>query len=251
VVVADDEANPVEAALDEPPDKGRPGRSLVESCGKLEAQDPPLAAPGDAGRDQGRHRHHAPGFADLEVRGVEPDVRVRLTRERATAEGGHLGVERGADPAHLALADRGDAQGPDEVVDPAGADAQDVCLLDHRQQGALGPTTGFQQGREVRAVADPRDRELDRADPRVPAPVAVPVAAGQAALRVALTLGHARELGDLSLHDRLREHPNALAQDVDVSLGGCLAERVEHGHAVLGHRGGPPCRRFFTPTTRG
>ena len=74
-------------------------------------------------------------------------------------------------------------------------------------------------------------------DPRVPAPLAIAVAAGQSALRVALALGHAGELGHLGLHDRLGEHAHALAQEVDVALGDRLAHRLEHGHPVLGHRG--------------
>lgn len=45
----------------------------------------------------------------------------------------------------------------------------------------------------------------------------VPVPAGQPALRVALALGHPGELGDLRLHDRLGEHPDTLAQEVDVT----------------------------------
>jgi hypothetical protein len=32
------------------------------------------------------------------------------------------------------------------------------------------------------------------------------------------------------------EHPDPFAQDIDVSVGGRLAEHVEHGHPVLGHR---------------
>ena len=246
VVVADDEADPVEAALDERADEGRPGAALVVPRRQLEAEDPPLAGAGDPGRHEGRHRHDPPAFADLEVRGVQPQIGIRLVGERATPEGRDLGVERRADPGHLALADRGDAQGPDEVVDPPCGNAQHVCLLDDRQQGPLGPAPRLEERGEVRAVADPRDRQLDRPHPGVPAPVAVPVAAGQAALRVTLPVGQARELGHLGFHDRLGEHPDALAQDVDVAVGHRLAQGVEQSHAVVGHRDGPPCRRFLS-----
>jgi hypothetical protein len=60
---------------------------------------------------------------------------------------------------------------------------------------------------------------------------------GQAALRVALALGQPGELGHLGLHDCLGEEADALAQDVDLTLGAHLAQGLEQGHAVLGHRG--------------
>jgi hypothetical protein len=56
VVVADDQADAAETALDETPDEGRPGAALVVARGELESQDPPLAGGGDAGRDEGRDR---------------------------------------------------------------------------------------------------------------------------------------------------------------------------------------------------
>ena len=52
-----------------------------------------------------------PALAHLDVGGIEPQVGIGLARERPAAEGLDLGVERGADAAHLAPADRGDAQG--------------------------------------------------------------------------------------------------------------------------------------------
>ena len=64
-------------------------------------------------------------------------------------EGGDLGVEGGAHPGHLALADALDPQRANKVVDPAGADAGDVRLLDHREQGPFGPPARVEQGGEV------------------------------------------------------------------------------------------------------
>jgi len=43
VIVADDQAHAAQAALDEAPDEGRPGASLVVAGGELEPQDAPLA----------------------------------------------------------------------------------------------------------------------------------------------------------------------------------------------------------------
>ncbi len=174
-----------------------------------------------------------------------------VSEQGPAAEPLDLGVEGGADPGHLALADALDAQCPDEVVDPASADARHVGLLDDREQGPLGATPGLEERGEVAAVAHPRDGQLERAHPGVPAPVPVPIAAGEAPLRVALTMGQAGNFRHLGLHHRLGEHPHALAQEVDVAVGDRLAHRVEHGHPVLGHRGCSSVSSVLTPTTRG
>jgi hypothetical protein len=60
---------------------------------------------------------------------------------------------------------------------------------------------------------------------------------GLAVLGVTLALGDSGDLGHLGLHDLLGEQPDALAQDVDVATGAHLAEGLEQGHAVVGHRG--------------
>ena len=228
---------PSEAALDERAHEAGPGAALVVAGGELEAQDPALPGEGDPGRDQRGHRDHPAALADLEVRGVQPEVGADDVGERAGPEGGDLGVEGGTDAGHLAAADPLDAQGPDEVVDPAGGDARDVRLLDDREQGPLGPPARLEEAGEVAAVADPGHREVDRAHPGVPAPVAVAVAVGQALLRVALALGDPGELAHLGLHDPLGEEADALAQQVEVAVGAHLAQGLEQGHAVVGHRG--------------
>jgi hypothetical protein len=77
------------------------------------------------------------------------------------------------------------------------------------------------------------------------------VALGQAALWIALPLGHAGELGDLGFHDRLGEDADALTQEVDIALGDrpCAPSRAR-----------PSCPRsswcssvswVLSPTTRG
>lgn len=251
MVVADDQPDTGQTTFDEATDEGRPGRALVVARGELEPDDPPLAAVRDGGRHEGRHRGHPAGLADLDIRGVEPQVRIALVGQRAVAERLDLGVERGADAADLAPAERGDAERVDEVLDPARADAQHVGLLDDRQEGPLGPPARFEQRREVRPVADPRDGQFERAHPGVPAPLAVAVPAGQPALRIAFAVRHPGEPCHLGFHHRLGQHPHTLAQEIDVAVGDRLAHRLEHGHPVLGHRGVPPCRGFSSPTTRG
>ena len=245
VVVADDQPDAGQSTLDEAADEGRPGTALVVAGREVESEHAPLAGRRHAGRDEGRHRHDPPALADLDVGGIEPQIGVRLVTERAGAERLDLGVERRADPADLTPAERGDAEGLDEILDPPRRHAEHIGLLDDREEGSLGPPARLQEAREVRAVANARDGQVHRAHPSVPAPVAIPVAAGQSTFRVALTLGYPGQFGDLGLHDRVGEHPDALPQEVGIALGDRLADRLEHGHPVLGHCGLPSCRRFL------
>ncbi len=161
------------------------------------------------------------------------------------AEGVHLGVEDGADAADLALRERGNPERLHQILHPAGRDPQHIGLLDHREEGPLGPSPRFEQRGEVAPVAHARNGQLDGAHTGVPASLAVAVAAGQAALRVTLAMRHPGELGDLGLHNRLGKHAHALTQEVGVALGDRLAHRVEQAHSLVGHRGLPPCRRFL------
>jgi hypothetical protein len=110
VVVADDEPDTGETTLHEAAHEARPGRALVVARGELESEDAPLPAGGHPDRDEGGHRDHATTLADLEVRGVEPEVGVALTAEWSGPEGLDLGVEGGALAADLAL--QADPEGP-------------------------------------------------------------------------------------------------------------------------------------------
>ena len=58
-------------------------RALVVPRAELETEHPALARERDPGRDQERHRDDPPGLADLHVCGIEPEVGIRLARERA------------------------------------------------------------------------------------------------------------------------------------------------------------------------
>lgn len=75
---------------------------------------------------------------------------------------------------------------------------------------------------------------------RSPSSLAIAVAVGQAALRIALALGRPGQLADLGLHDRGGQDADALAQQVDVAVGAHLAQGLEQVHAGIGHRGVPP-----------
>jgi hypothetical protein len=80
---------------------------------------------------------------------------------------------------------------------PASRDAEHMRLLDDREEGPLGPPPRLEERGEVRAVADPRDRQVQGAHSGVPAPVAMAVPGCQPALWIALALGQSGELADL------------------------------------------------------
>jgi hypothetical protein len=107
---------------------------------------------------------------------------------------------------------------------------------DDREECPLGPSPRFEQAREVRPVAELRDLQVDRADPGVPAPLAVAVALGQAALRDPFTVGRPDLGRHLGVHDQLGEHRESLTQEVEVAVTGSLAQQFEGGHPVVGHR---------------
>ena len=171
---------------------------------------------------------------------VEPEVAVRTAVERPLEEARDDGVELGADPRHLALGDALAAERTYEVVDAAGRDALDVRLLDHGEQGPLGAPARLEQSREVAALAQLRDLQLDGAGACVPAPRPVPVAPRDA-LGAALAVGGASLRGDLGLHHRLGEHRDGLAQEVEVTPGRLLAQQLQQVHALPDHRSPPSC----------
>jgi hypothetical protein len=76
--------------------------------------------------------------------------------------------------------------------------------------------TRLQERRKVRPLPQLRDRQLNLPDPRVPDPLAIPVA-----LRATHARGALAELGadlrsDLGLHELSDDQRHALAQHVDV-----------------------------------
>ncbi len=217
-----------------------PARALAAPARQLEPEDPALAGRRDPDRDERRHGHDLALLAGLEARGVEPEVRERGVRERPAAEPLDLRVEGRARPADLAPADALDPQRPDQVVDPAGADARHARLPGDREQGPLGAAARIEQGREARAVAHARHRQVDRPHPRVPAPLAVPVAVVPPRLGVADAPRHGRQPGGLGLHQGPGERPDALAEEVGVALGDRL--RTVTSTAILSSAivGAPP-----------
>jgi hypothetical protein len=83
-----------------------------------------------------------------------------------------------------------------QLIDFPRRDAMHVGFLHHREERVLRPPAGLEERRKVRARSDLRDRQLDRADPRVPRPHPVAVAVAGALRRPLMPVG-ADQAGDL------------------------------------------------------
>jgi hypothetical protein len=135
-------------------------------------------------------------------------------RQRPLAEHPDLLVQPLAQPGDLVLGQPGDAQLLHQPIHPPGADAADPGLLDDRDQGLLGPPARFQEAREVGALAQPGDRQL-QSPTRVSKCEADTRCGGSVAGGALAELG-ADLRGDLGLH-QLRGHPGrAVAQHIGV-----------------------------------
>jgi hypothetical protein len=176
--LADRLAQPVVGVGDAQPDPGQPAGAQAAQelaperagLGLADVQADDLAAAGlvHAIGDHQRLLAHPAGLADAFDLGVHPQVRIPAL-QRPFPERSDLLVQAAAQPGDLILAHAGDAQLLDQPVHPPGAHAVDVGLLDHGDQRLLGAPARLQERRKVAAGAQPRDRELELADPRVPA----------------------------------------------------------------------------------
>ena len=248
--VADDEPDPDEPPSGQRTEERQPVRALVAAGGgDLDPEHRALAGRADPDRDEGRHRHDPATLTDLMVEGIERDIGIAGRVEQARAEGVDFGVEPGADPGHLALGQVGHAQRDHELLDPARADAADVCLLHDRQQRPFGAPARLEQAREVGPVAELGDLQVDRPDPRIPTPLAVAVALGQSAVRCTFAMVGPDLGAHLGVHHQLAQHRQALTQEVEVAVTGGLAQQFQGGHPVIGHRVHLFRRRFLTPTS--
>jgi hypothetical protein len=167
-----------------------------------------IAVDGD-GNDH-RDGDDATGGANLEVGRIQPEIGP-VAFQRPVKEGGDLVVDLAAQAADLALGDAGHAHGFDQFVDRTGRHALDISLLNNRGERLLGHPARFQKGREIAALAQLRDAQLDRAGAGLPHPVAIAVAVIDA-LRAAFPMRGAGQILDFQLHQALRGKPHHLAQ---------------------------------------
>jgi hypothetical protein len=119
-----------------------------------------------------------------------------------------------------------------QLVDPAGRDAADPSLLDDRDQRLLGGLARLQERREVRSLAQLRDAQLERAEPRVEAALAIPVAVIQPVARALVPTG-ADQPFDIGLHQDLQHRLRHGSQEIAVAA---LLQQFDKRHSVVGHR---------------
>ena len=83
----------------------------------------------------------------------------------------------------------------DQLVDRAGRDALHVGFLDHRRQRLLGHPPRLQEAREVAALPELGDAQLDRPGPGLPVAIAIAVAMVGSALAALAVAGAAQGVG--------------------------------------------------------
>jgi hypothetical protein len=193
----------------------------------------------DAGGQHDGNARDAMVVAAADRERIDPHVRVRPGVQRPVAERGHLFVQGLGQLGGLGLAQPLHPEGLDQVLDPAGGHPGQVGLGHDRDQRPLGTPAGFQQpAGKVAAGAQPRDRQVDGANPGVPRPSPVAVADVdpiRAALAVASTT---RGIG-LGAHQRLGHALHQFAEQVTVSVLKLLAQPIQRVHGHRGHRVSP------------
>jgi hypothetical protein len=178
------------------------------------------------------HLHDPATLSHFLGQGVDPDVGVGTSVERAVAEGGHCLVQGLRQLGDLGLGDAFDPHRPDHVVDSSGGDPFHVALGDHGHEGPLGPTMGLDQPvREVAAGTQLGDGQIDRAGSRVPAPGSVAVPRVHPILGDLPVAGVAQPAG-LGRHQSLGEALDHGSQQVRVSFVEILAQRLGRAHRV-------------------
>ena len=112
--IRDDQFDTAQAAARELAQERGP-ESLRLGRADIEAQHLTAAIMIDADRDNDRHRDDPAVLANLQIGGVDPEIRP-VAFKRPIEEGLHLAVDFLAEPADLALGDPGHPHGLDELV---------------------------------------------------------------------------------------------------------------------------------------
>ena len=168
----------------------------------MQPDDLAFAVGVDRHSDYRRHRDDAAALALLQVGRVQPQIRP-LAGERPVEERMHALVDLLAQLGDLRLADPRQPHRLHQIVDPPGRHAADPGLLDHRDQRLLRDLPGLEERREVAALPQLRDAQLQRAEPGVERAVAVTVAPGRALAAALVTPGADQPL-DVGLHQQLQ-----------------------------------------------
>ncbi len=176
-------------------------------------------------------------LANFEERGVQPDVRV-LLGQATVPESLDFRIELLAQPRDLALADHGHPQRFHQIVHPAGGNPLDVGFLDYPYQGPFRTPPELQQAREERPVSNPGNLQFDGSHPGIPlaGTIALPL---PRAFGGPLVLLRPKMLGNLKIHQRLPQYPDALPQKIHLARHLRLAQQIRQCHPeVVGHRCG-------------
>src|SRR5246500_2701328 len=182
-------------------------------------------------RDYGGARDDAPPLALLQVGGVEPQIRP-LAGERAVEEGMDTLVDLLTELGNLRLADPRQPHRLHQIVDPAGRDASDPSLLDPRNQRLLRALTGFEKRREIAALPQFRDTQLQCAEPGVEGAVAVTVAPGGPLAAALVTPGPDQPL-DIGFHQQLQHRLRHRSQKISLTS---LLQQLGQYQSLFGHR---------------
>jgi hypothetical protein len=181
VGIGDDQADTAQPAADELAQELKP-ELMVLGRTDVDAHHLTLAGGANTNRNQDRHRDHPAVLPDLLESGIQEEV-WKLAVQTSRAEGVDLGVELLADTTDLVFGDALDAERLGQVVDRSCRDAVDVCLLDDREQRPLVPATWLEKAREVSALAELGDMQLQGADMGVRFPVSKVIAGVRPARR--------------------------------------------------------------------
>lgn len=141
----------------------------------------------------------------------------------------------------MALRDPRQTQRLHQLVDAPGRDTANPSLLDHRDESLLGGLARLQERREVRALAQLGDAQLERAKTRVEAALAVTVAVIETFCRALVPAGPDQPL-DIGFHQDLQYRLRNGSQEITIAA---LLQQLDKRHSVVGHR--VPrvgCRRF-------
>jgi hypothetical protein len=146
--------------------------------------------------------------------GVEEQVGV-ATLQRPGPKRLDMLIQRRADAADLRLRDP-QPEALHKLIDAPRRDPADIGLLDDRKQRLLRAPARLQEAREVAALPDLRDLQLDLARPGIPAPGPIAIAMRRTILGPALTALSTHQLGHLELHPLRRDGLDRLADHIGV-----------------------------------
>src|SRR5512144_2430152 len=134
--------------------------------------------------------------------GIEPQVGP-FAGEGAGQEAVHPLVDVLTQLADGGLGNPGHPHCVDQLVDPAGRDAADPGFLDHRYQRLLHRPARLQKAGKIRSLAQLRDAQVERVEPRLQRSVAITIAIGQSTVRAFMPAGADQRI-DIGVHDDLQ-----------------------------------------------